>query len=162
MHDQKKYRETISALVLKCFTGYGKQNEIDRMKVLISQINDRSIPVLELSESIKIHEERSVYPPVLADILAPIRNRLDSQNNREIQNKWDYFVKNAFNPYESHKLESWAKEVKSKIGNWRIDNAVKTDMVWIKKEFEDLLKIDNCLHLDKIASSDRHKIGSEK
>lgn len=73
--------------------------------------------------------------PSIAEILADFNTYQKKQKNAIIEVKWNEFRKKCFLRHE--KVPKWIKDIKSIIGNSRIEKATSNEFeTWIKKDFE--------------------------
>jgi hypothetical protein len=139
MMHSNQYRQEVKALVLKAYVRAGKEEQQDRMRVLIEDVMDSGLPLDALAIAFRAHAQKSPYPPVISDIVGVFRNKIESDIDIEIAKRWEYFLQNALSPYS--KLEDWAYDARREIGESRCYAATTADVPWIKKEFVEIVKM---------------------
>ena len=129
--------EMIGMLVLRSFEAYGQEEKTTRMKILVDELESRDLDINELKEAFDAHNSSSKFAPCLADIMSYFSEKREKGFAKEIEKKWEYFLKNGFSPYS--RLEPWASDVRNLIGSSRCDQAVGKDLPFIRKEFNDIV-----------------------
>lgn len=133
------YVDEVKALVLKSFVRCGHQDKIDKMRVLKDDILGLSLPIEELRIAFDVHAQRSQWPPLVCDIVSVLRSKVEDEVEKEIAQKWAYFLENALYPLE--KIEDWAFSARKEIGEERCYSATTNDIPWIKKEFVEIVRM---------------------
>jgi len=114
--------------------GKNKDETIAYLTKLLSQTEYETNTIVH---AINIHLEQSRNAPTLCDIITILRSKKEKELELELEDKWLYFQCNAFG--SGKKIEPWAREIKKRLGTDRIDKSHISDVVWIKKEFFELM-----------------------
>lgn len=133
------YVDEVKALVLKSFVRCGHQDKIDKMRVLKDDVLGLGLSIDDLRIAFDVHAQKSQWPPMLCDILEVLRSKVEDDVEREIAQKWVYFIENALYPLE--KIEDWAFSARREIGAERCYSATTNDIPWIKKEFVEIVRM---------------------
>lgn len=165
-------RNLIKGEIFKSYVLSGQEDKEKIQKIIIDDLTNSEYETEDILIAIRQHRTMSRYAPHLSDIMQIVSTKYEELRKKKIaQNideKWLYFQKNAFQPamYLPFELEPWAVKIKRLIGNSRVEKCENKDFQWIKKEFEGYcerlergeLELDDSIQL---MEGDRFKIDGE-
>ena len=135
-------RNLIKGEIFKSYVLAGQEDKEKIQKIIIDDLTNSEYETQDILIAIRQHRTMSRYAPHLSDIMQIVSTKYEELRKKKIaQNideKWLYFQKNAFQPamYLPFELEPWAVKIKRLIGNSRVEKCENKDFQWIKKEFE--------------------------
>ena len=148
-----QYRDEVKSLVLRSFLRCGQEEKVQRMTILTDDLVEKNIPLDDLRVAFDLHAQKSAFVPTMSDILNLFQSKMEDEMQREIAEKWVYFLENALHPLS--KIEDWAFSARQEIGDSRCYSATAADIPWIKKEFVEIVKMQITGKL-KISGDDRN------
>jgi len=142
-----KNRDLIKESVFKMALRYGMEKQAERLKLLVDDLDELKLHPNEIDKLLKIATQNNRFFPTLADILQPLQKSKEIEQEAEVDNAWDWFLANAFNPYK--KLPDWAYTIKRHLGWSRIESCLSKNIPFVEKEFRELYKrkSDGLLHV---------------